>query len=362
MNGQRKALVETIAESVDHLITVDFGYGVIDVLNDAARRRYGRVPALVAAERLRERVQPGDAVIIATGCTYPGFELVVGEPDGPMGSASLARALALGLQAKPLIVAEECLVDGVRSAVRAAGLNTITVDHLMRLSPELNRSASVLSFPVDDDEAIRESRRLLDMLHPSAVVAIEKLGPNERGVYHMVKGHDASAFQAKAARLFEAARLRGLLTIGVGDRGNEIGMGAIAETVKQLLPYGSRCQCPCLGGVADATEVDVVVPGTCSNWGAYGIAACLAAILDAPDIFHDAGAEARMLRACIEAGMADGISILCEPAVDGIPEDVHLAVVTILNMVVRAPVARAKSVFSTPLFGSWTSDDLSTRS
>lgn len=71
-------------------------------------------------------------------------------------------------------------------------------------------------------------------------------------------------------RLFEAARQRGVLTIGVGDPGNEIGMGAIADTVKRLLPYGAECQCSCAGGVADATEVDVVVPGTCSNWGAYG--------------------------------------------------------------------------------------------
>ena len=42
-------------------------------------------------------------------------------------------------------------------------------------------------------------------------------------------------------------------------------MGAIADTVKWLLPYGAECQCSCAGGVADATEVDVVVPGTCSN-------------------------------------------------------------------------------------------------
>jgi hypothetical protein len=71
--------------------------------------------------------------------------------------------------------------------------------------------------------------------------------------------------------LFKAARQRGVLTIGVADPGNEIGMGAIADTVKRrLLPYGAKCQRPCAGGVADATEVDVVVPGTCSNWSAYG--------------------------------------------------------------------------------------------
>ena len=358
----RRALIESIGQSVDQLITVDFGYGVIQELNAAARRLYGgAVPALVAAEKLRERVHPGDVVVIATGCTYPGFELVVGEPDGPMGAASLARALALGLKAKPIVVTEECLVDGVRAAIRGAGLNLLTLEHLCRLSADLNRSATVLGFPVDDDLAVREATRMFDELAPAAVVAIEKLGPNQRGVYHMVKGHDSSAFQAKAARLFDVARERGALRIGVGDRGNEIGMGAIAETVKRLLPYGARCQCPCGAGVADATDVDVVVPGTCSNWGAYGIAACLAALVDDPTILHDARAEARMLRGCIDAGLADGISILCEPAVDGIDEDVHVALVTTLNAIVRAPVAHAKSVFSTPRFGSWTPRDVADR-
>ena len=129
MNDQRAGLIASIAESVDRVITTDYGYGVIHELNEAARRLYGKPPALLAAERLRERVHPGDAVIIATGCTYPGFELVVGEPDGPMGAASLARALALGLHAKPVVMTEECLVEGVRAAMRGTGLNLLGMDH-----------------------------------------------------------------------------------------------------------------------------------------------------------------------------------------------------------------------------------------
>src|ERR1700675_4304405 len=133
MNEQRAGLIASIAESIDRVITTDYGYGVIHELNEAARRLYGKAPALLAA-----------------GCTYPGFELVVGEPDGPMGAASLARALALGLHAKPVIVTEECLVEGVSKAVRGAGLNLLAIDHLRRLSPGLHRSATVLSFPVED--------------------------------------------------------------------------------------------------------------------------------------------------------------------------------------------------------------------
>src|SRR5215831_2910650 len=85
MGEQRAGLIASIAESVDRVITIDYGYGVIHELNQAARQRYGKSPAFLAAERLHERVRRGDVVLIATGCTYPGFELVVGEPDGPMG-------------------------------------------------------------------------------------------------------------------------------------------------------------------------------------------------------------------------------------------------------------------------------------
>jgi hypothetical protein len=63
---------EIIAESVDHLCTVDMRpqgmhRGKIHALYDASRRRQeGRLLSLLAAEKLRTAVKTGDHVILAS--------------------------------------------------------------------------------------------------------------------------------------------------------------------------------------------------------------------------------------------------------------------------------------------------------
>lgn len=46
-----------------------------------------------------------------------------------------------------------------------------------------------------------------------------------------------------------AVREGGALTVAIGDFGNELGMGAIGETVRSVTPAGARCECAC-GGTA----------------------------------------------------------------------------------------------------------------
>ncbi len=72
-------------------------------------------------------------------------------------------------------------------------------------------------------------------------------------------------------------------------------MGNIRETIRKHLPFGDRCLCPCGSGIAPITEVDVLVTATVSNWGAYGIAACLAILLKNTAVFHDAEMETWVL-------------------------------------------------------------------
>ncbi|NIM44470.1 MAG: DUF4392 domain-containing protein, partial [Nitrososphaeria archaeon] len=107
-------LVENIGKTIDRLITVDVGgRGVIQKLYPPALERQGGAPlTLQAAKRLREVVGEGDTVLIATGMLiYPYWEL--GETDGPLGGAALARALQIGLDAKPVLVTDKVLTDMV---------------------------------------------------------------------------------------------------------------------------------------------------------------------------------------------------------------------------------------------------------
>jgi hypothetical protein len=48
-----------------------------------------------------------------------------------------------------------------------------------------------------------------------------------------------------AFHLAEAAKARGIVTIGVGDGSNEIGNGLIYDAARQIQPYGLKCQCDC---------------------------------------------------------------------------------------------------------------------
>jgi hypothetical protein len=149
--------------------------------------------------------------------------------------------------------------------------------------------------------------------------------------------------------LFAEARARDVLTIGIGDRGNELGMGPIAETARALLPFGSNCGCPCGRGVADETPADLAVVATVSNWGAYGIAACLAALLERSDLIQSPGLEGELFTIAKREGGVDGMTGRPALSADGIDMAVHQSVVRLLAEIDRAQSARSPSPFSTPL-------------
>jgi len=347
------SLNELRADTIDRLVNLDVsGYGVIQALHAAARAHHGRPLAMLAAERLAAALAEGDHLFVTAGWILTG-SYPYGETDGPIGAAILARATALGLGARTVILTEPELVDMTAATCRAAGLNVLAEADLARAPrPPHPRFpyCHVLPFPIDDAAAIGEARRLFDAYAPKALVSVEKNGPNRKGVYHMVHGPDDSDCVAKAGRLFDEAARRGVVTIGIGDRGNEIGFGAIEAVPRALLPFGAACTCPCGAGVVDATTVDVLVTAAVSNWGAAAIAACLATLLDRAEVLHDAATESRLLHAAIAAGGVDGMSCRPVPSTDGMPEPVHLAVTTLLNEIVRAPAATQKTLFSTPLF------------
>ena len=343
------ALLTQIGENVDQLVTIDMlSYGVIGPLAQAARARQGGPVCLAAARQLQTRVAPGDAVLLTTGFILPGH-YPYPETDGPVGTAVLARALALALKGKVAVVAEEELAPVLIALLRTAELQVIAPAAFREESGTHRPVACVLPLSRDEGVAAAQADEYLRQDRVRAVVAIEKAGANAKGVYHMVGGDDVSAGVAKAAALFTAARRLGLLTIGVGDRGNELGFGPLADVVQGLLPFGKRCRCPCAGGVADETPADLAVPAVVSNWGAYGIAACLAALVEDAKVLHTPELERELLWTAVRAGAVDGMTGRAMPAADGIGLDVNAGVVALLGEIYRAQSARNPSPFSTPL-------------
>lgn len=325
--------IELIGESVDQLISLDVGgRGLLKILYPFVRERYGRPLCLMAAEKIRERVSHGDFVLITCGMLiYPYQDLT--ETDGPVGGAVLARALQMGFGAKPMVLTDQAAVPVVKAACRGANLNVTDLQTVKRTE----RTMMVRGFPIDEEEAKREAERIFDELKPKAIIAIERRGRNEKGIYHALpKGRNMNHIEAKMVSLYDVAKERGVLTIGIGDGANEIGWGIVNDVIKAKIPYGDLCACGCGGGIGDTTLVDVFIPASVSNWGAYGMIACLSALLKRPEILHDAKIESRMLRECIDAGGIDGVSFLPEPKVDGLPEETHIAIVNLLHEITRS--------------------------
>lgn len=330
-----KPNLSIIGERIDQFISLDVpSRNVIHKLYPPARQKCGMPLTLAAAELIVERTHPCDPVFIATGWPdRPHITPAIAETDGPPGAAALARAVHRGLTAVPIILIEENLVSSMAKVIEASGLRVLSPEQAIQASSSSApiHAAAVLGFPTDSDAAKARAAELLELYRPSAVISIEKGGMNKQGRVHTSRGHDTTEHMAKVDFLVLEAKARGIATIGIGDGGNEIGMGVIQDAIARTLPFGEQCLCGCGGGIAPSTLTDVLVTASISNWGAYGVAACLAAILGRPEVFHDAEVEERILLAAAASSFIDGISGYVEPSADGLPLSVHKAFVSILS-------------------------------
>ena len=99
-------------------------------------------------------------------------------------------------------------------------------------------------------------------------------------------------------------------TIGIGDGGNEIGMGKVPwDVIRRNIPGG--------GLVACRVPTDHLIVGGISNWGAYGLAAGVRLLRGTTDAIRTCStwsASASCLRVMVEQGpLVDGVT--GEPAV-----------------------------------------------
>jgi hypothetical protein len=301
--------------------------GVIDNLYRSAREKLGAPLTMCAAEKLVAAISPGDTVILATGAGSPPY-LPKGETDGPLGAAAVARLLRYGLQVVPVILCDEDFVQNIAATCRAAGLAVRDYQDAKKVP----FSCAVQSFP-GDDTAPQMARDVTEQMKPKALISIEKLGPGAGGVIHTSTGMPTTS-RAHVWHLFRLAKESGILTIGIGDNGNEIGFGLIVDAVRKYKQYGDVCQCPCGKGLACVVETDVLIVAGTSNWGAYGLEAAMAAILKRPELIHDTDTERRMLEECVRNGGIDGASVQATLSVDGTPAYVQMGMLDLMRSVV----------------------------
>jgi D-glutamate cyclase len=278
-----------------------------DAIEAVVCRDVGRkTQALIDASRgeLEEAARAlssAKCVGLITGFYVPRGDTPAAETDGPVGTALLAVALAAcGVPAR--IAVDGPCEAAVRAAVAAAG-GGVAIDVVA----------------LDDLSAIRqvaESWRTAGVTH---AVAIERCGPSSDGRPRNMRGADVSAWTAPLDELFVA---HPWVRIGVGDGGNEIGMGRLpAGLIARTVPNGEQIAC--------VTGCDHLIVAGVSNWGACGLIA-------APTLgrFLTAEGEAEVTRATVErAGAIDGVTARREATVDGFGPEVHAAVVDDLRRI-----------------------------
>lgn len=327
-------------QCIDDLVNLDVpGRKATQILYPLAREKFKEPLCLTAARLIKERVQRGNVFFIATGFpNRPAITSLVEETDGPPGAAAIARAVLLGLGGVPIVIVEDWIVENMSRVLTAAGLRVLSPDEAIAAIDSIGplRATAVIGFPTDVEEAKKRAKELIDKYKPATILTVEKAGMNEMGQLHGARGNNIGEYHAKIDYLILEAKERKIATIGIGDGGNEIGMGVIQEGLwKSTIPHMKKCLCGCGGGLAPTTPVDVLITASVSNFGAYGIAACLAILLKNPDVLHDATVEETILRGTINGSFIDGTTGLTNGNVDGLSIAANKAYITLLGQIVQ---------------------------
>ena len=282
----------------------------------------------VAARALLERLKPRDTVMICSGFFDPPS--MIGEADGPIGAALLARALCVAFDVTPVFLTEITHFPRMTAVATASSLEVIDFE-LARTTPF---KAALAPLPINPERAAQLAEETLDRLNPTAVIFIEKPSPNPRGTYHTGAGLDVTGVVGKVDHVALEAQRRKLLTIGVGDGGNEVGMGMILEQIIDIVPTGK------VNGAS--LTADVLVVASVANWGGYAIEACLAAALNKPEVLHSLVEERRITDAGARAGLIDPGSGLANGWCDGTPPICSELVLELLRQMVDLRLDRKR--------------------
>ena len=212
---------------------------------------------------------PGN-VAITTGF----YILSAGSPetDGPAGAIAIGNALqALGRKVT-------YITDSYTTPV---------------LRGMLEDGTEVVDFPIVDIEVSRNvTAEILARLDPSLIISIERCSRTNDDAYLNMRYVDITPHTARLDYLFEA----GIPSVGIGDGGNEIGMGNLVEFIPQVetLPNDPA-----------VTKVDRLIISSVSNWGGYGLVAALSK-LAGRNLLPTVESETVLIKRSVDMGAVDG--------------------------------------------------------
>ena len=219
------------------------------------------------------------------------------ESDGPPGAIAIGRALQkLGRQ-----------VAYVTDRVGADLMQGLVGDE-----------AEVIDFPITDVEASKRfASDLLARFNPGALISIERCSLTSNGTYLNMLGRDISSNTAKVDYLFDQHPA----SVGIGDGGNEIGMGNLAEYIPQIDK---------LPDIPAATRVTKLIVTSVSNWGGYGLVAAMSRAAGR-NLLPSVDNDRALVCKTIDLGAVDGPTTQSIYAVDGYSLEVNADILSRLH-------------------------------
>jgi hypothetical protein len=268
------------------------------------------------------------SVVIVTGFFVPDADLPSAETDGPPGAVMLASALeSVGIRCT--LVTDLPCASAVWAAARATAIPPTAIE--------------ICTQPTEWFDDFVNSDRGSQLTH---LIAVERVGPSHdeqslarqsqngpaplaefraavpvehRDRCHNMRGKLIDDSTAPLHLLYEHGprQLPDLKTIGIGDGGNEIGMGCVPwEDLARRIGGETSAWIPC----RIATDWNVIA-GT-SNWGAFALAAATLLLMNRVQALAplDEDFQRRLLEQMVVEGPAiDGMTRRREATVDGLP-------------------------------------------
>jgi len=245
-----------------------------------------------------------DTIIIATGFAIK--DKLIGETDGPLGAISIANALKK-LGKNVVIITDIYTEKMLKAALKHVGLK-VPLEILYK------------------DEEVNFSESILSKYKPDCLLSVERPGEASNGRMYSMRGECLSDIIPSMDSLFREGRRRGIITIGIGDGGNEIGMGKIKQYVVENIPKGNM--------ISASFSTDHLILAGVSNGGAHALVAAISLIVQ-KDLLYNIEMEIQILRTIVNAGAVDGLTKERTLTVDGISLEENIRIFNIIKLTIE---------------------------
>ena len=180
-----------------------------------------------------------------------------------------------------------------------------------------------MDIKMENENKINFIEKIIKEYNPVGMISIERCGLNTENKYANMRNIDISEHTAEID-LFFSNYYNKIPTIGIGDGGNEIGMGNLEHIIKDNLNL-----VPC------KIKVDKLIISSVSNWGGYGLAAYLCLLTKNKEFFETVEETIKnYIKYIISLGSVDGVTHENKEKVDGNDIDIELNIIRSLLKVI----------------------------